>query len=37
VSGSGPSGGLHLNPAKDTRWSLSDDDSIVVMAQQLFE
>ncbi|UCC15459.1 MAG: hypothetical protein JSW21_05925, partial [Gammaproteobacteria bacterium] len=37
ASESGGPGGLHLNPAKDTRWVLTEDDSVVVMAQQLFE
>jgi hypothetical protein len=29
--------GLYLNPGKDTRWVLDEDDSVVVLAQQLYE
>jgi hypothetical protein len=29
--------GLYLNPAKDSRWVLEEKDSVVVLAQQLYE
>lgn len=33
----GSASGLYLNPAKDSRWVLEEGDSVVVLAQQLYE